>query len=163
MQVEDHGRIKLRYLAQDHKRWTARTGLPFKHPPASMFPIKTTSAMRMFIRAEQQGRGEAFAEAVFRAYWERNEDISDPLVLGAVTESVEGLSADELIAYAESEDGKHALAEATDAAMERGVFGAPQFLVGEELFWGKDRLDFVEDMLVMGEIREKGLSVQSKL
>ena len=47
--------------------------------------------------------------------------------------------------------------------MERGVFGAPQFLVGEELFWGKDRLDFVEDMLVMGEIREKGLSVQFKL
>ena len=40
---------------------------------------------------------------------------------------------------------------------------APQFVVGEELFWGKDRLDFVEDMLVAGEIREKGLSVMSKL
>ena len=48
---------------------------------------------------------------------ERNEDISDPLVLSAVTESVEGLSADELIAYAESEDGKQALAGATDSAM----------------------------------------------
>ena len=47
--------------------------------------------------------------------------------------------------------------------MERGVFGAPQFLVGDELFWGKDRLDFVEDMLVAGEIREKGLGVQFKL
>jgi len=146
---------KARYLWRDHQRYAEFTGLPFRKP--SRFPIKTAAALRATLMvAGLAGEnpdnytasvtGE-FTQAVMRAYWERDEDISDLAVLGALARSVE-VDGDRLIAASSSDDARTRLAAVTERAVARGVFGAPMFFVGEEMFWGKDRLDFVERRLV---------------
>jgi 2-hydroxychromene-2-carboxylate isomerase len=87
-----------------------------------------------------------FAQAVMRAYWERDADINDPGVISALADDL-GVSGDRLIAAANSDAARARLAAVTEGAIARGVFGAPMFLVDDEMFWGKDRLDFVERRL----------------
>ncbi len=163
---------KARYLWRDHARYAEFTGLPFKRP--SRFPIKTADALRCVLAAARLGRapavstGEAvssartsdrdertglsspvvaaFSQAVFRAYWERDEDISDRSVLGTIAETV-GLDRTATMQTIDTSGIRNELVAITDRAMERGVFGAPTFFVGDEMFWGKDRLDFVERWL----------------
>jgi 2-hydroxychromene-2-carboxylate isomerase len=146
---------KARYLWRDHARYAEATGLPFQKP--SRFPIKTASALRAVLAAgnpAQPGAGGASREqaqrtitqAIMRAYWERDEDISDRGVLAA-TASRAGLDGDALMRTADAQPARDALAALTESAIARGVFGAPTFFVGDEMFWGKDRLDFVERSL----------------
>jgi 2-hydroxychromene-2-carboxylate isomerase len=163
---------KARYLWRDHARYAEFTGLPFKRP--SRFPIKTADALRCVLVAAWLGRGPAvstgvaalgakasdqgertglsspvvaaFSQAVFRAYWERDEDISNRSVLGTIAETV-GLDRAATIQAIDTPEIRNELIAITDRAVERGVFGAPTFLVGEEMFWGKDRLHFVERRL----------------
>ncbi len=134
---------KARYLWRDHQRYGEMTGLPFKKP--SCFPIKTSAALRGVVAARRIAETAAaeFSQAVFRAYWERDQDISDPIVLGAIAESV-GLDRQAFLNSIDSAAIRGELAAITARAIERGVFGAPTFFVGTEMFWGKDRLDLVE-------------------
>jgi 2-hydroxychromene-2-carboxylate isomerase len=145
---------KARYLWRDHQRYAEVTGLPFRKP--SRFPIKTAAAMRATLMvpgliganpdnytASEMGD---FAQAVMRAYWERDADISDPKVLAALAHNL-AVDGDRLIAAADSDDARARLAAVTEGAIARGVFGAPMFFVEGEMFWGKDRLDFVERWL----------------
>ncbi len=140
---------KARYLWQDHQRYARFTGLPFKRP--SRFPIKTSLALRatVAIPAYLGKPGDyalaqvgSFAQSVFRAYWERDEDVREERVLRRCADQV-GLDSDALLRLADEEAARSELARLTAEAEARGVFGAPTFIVGEELFWGKDRLDFV--------------------
>ena len=145
---------KARYLWRDHQRYAEFTGLPFRKP--SRFPIKTAAALRATLMvpglinqnpddytASKMGD---FTQAVMRAYWERDEDISRLAVLGAIAREV-GLDADRLIVAADSESARARLAATTERAVDAGIFGAPSFMVEDEIFWGKDRLDFVERRL----------------
>ena len=147
-------RRKARYLWRDHQRYAEFTGLPFRKP--SRFPIKTAAALRATLMipglagdspdnytASKMGD---FAQAVMRAYWERDVDISDVAVLGSLAESI-GIARDRLIAAAESDEARARLASVTQDAIARGVFGAPMFSLDGEMLWGKDRLDFVERLL----------------
>lgn len=146
---------KARYLWRDHQRYAEYTGLPFRKP--SRFPIKTAAALRAtlaipgLIAPANPGdytvpaMGQ-FTQAVMRAYWERDEDISDSAVIGEIAERC-GIDRTRLASAADSEEGRSRLGAETERAIARGVFGAPTFLVGEEMFWGKDRLDFVERWL----------------
>jgi 2-hydroxychromene-2-carboxylate isomerase len=81
-----------------------------------------------------------------RAYWERDVDISDVAALGSLTQSI-GIKSDRLIAATDSDDARARLSSVTQDAGARGVFGAPMFILDGEMFWGKDRLDFVERLL----------------
>jgi 2-hydroxychromene-2-carboxylate isomerase len=145
---------KARYLWRDHQRYAEFTGLPFRKP--SRFPIKTAAALRatLMIAGLAGEKADdytapittAFTQAVMRAYWERDEDISDADVLSSLARSI-GVDGDRLVAASGSEDARARLASVTERAVARGVFGAPMFFVGEEMFWGKDRLDFVERWL----------------
>jgi 2-hydroxychromene-2-carboxylate isomerase len=145
---------KARYLWRDHQRYAEFTGLPFRRP--SRFPMKTSAALRttLMIPSLTSDRPENytasamgnFTQAVMRAYWERDEDIRDLAILGGLAESI-GISRDRLIAAAGSDDARARLAAVTELAVARGVFGAPMFCVEGEMFWGKDRLDFVERWL----------------
>ena len=81
-----------------------------------------------------------------RAYWERDEDISRREVLASIASSA-GFDGARLIEAADAKPARDALAALTEAAVARGVFGAPTFFVSDEMFWGKDRLDFVERWL----------------
>lgn len=138
------GKRKARYLWRDHERWAELTGLPFRKP--SRFPIKTSTPLRCVLAAREKANDAAFAQAVFRAYWERDEDISERSVLAEVARRV-GLDGEELLAESDRPEIRDALAEITARAAERGVFGVPTTFVGDEMFWGKDRFEFVERAL----------------
>ena len=145
---------KARYLWRDHARYAELTGLPFKRP--SRFPIKTASALRTVlaaVHASQPDDGSPreqwqrrISQAIMRAYWERDEDISDREVLKSIGSNA-GFNAATLLDIADSTASREELAAITEKAVERGVFGVPTFFVGNEMFWGKDRLDFVERLL----------------
>ena len=146
---------KARYLWRDHARYAELTGLPFKRP--SRFPIKTSSALRAVLAAGHATQSDdggaareqaqrAIAQAIMRAYWERDEDISDRGVLAAIASGA-GFDGAALMQIADATAARDALAAITEQAAARGVFGLPTFFVGDEMFWGKDRLDFVERSL----------------
>ncbi len=146
---------KARYLWRDHARYAELTGLPFRKP--SRFPIKTSSALRTVLaagHAAQPDDGEAsrepaqraISQAIMRAYWERDEDISDRNVLASVATSA-GFDGSALLEIAGATATREELAAITENSIARGVFGVPTFFVGNEMFWGKDRLDFVERSL----------------
>jgi 2-hydroxychromene-2-carboxylate isomerase len=148
-------RRKARYLWRDHARYAEATGLPFRKP--SRFPIKTASALRAVLAAahtaESDDNGDsrehaqrAISQAIMRAYWERDEDISDRDVLASIAAGA-GFEGTALIGLANAKPARDELAALTETAEARGVFGAPTFFVGDEMFWGKDRLDFVERLL----------------
>jgi 2-hydroxychromene-2-carboxylate isomerase len=88
-----------------------------------------------------------FVESVFAAYWERGDaSIQDYEGLRPLVSAL-GVDPDEFEKLSESEEIRSQLAESTDNGIKRGVFGVPGIFVGEELFWGKDRMEFVEDEL----------------
>jgi 2-hydroxychromene-2-carboxylate isomerase len=146
---------KARYLWRDHARYAEMTGLPFRRP--SRFPIKTAMALRAVLAAGRMSNvdyGGAARERVMReithafmrAYWERDEDISDRDVLASIA-SRSGFEGARLVEFADANPAREELAALTNAAAARGVFGAPTFFVGDEMFWGKDRLEFVDRWL----------------
>ena len=141
---------KARYLWRDHARYAEATGLPFRRP--SRFPIKTALALRCVLavdRPDADDEGHArtdLSQALFRSYWERDENIADPEVLANLISAMQ-LDPSAVIERANSPEIREALREVTSYAEQRGVFGVPTFFVGEEMFWGKDRLDFLERRL----------------
>ena len=138
---------KARYLWRDHARYAEATGLPFRRP--SLFPIKTALALRCVLAVDHPSaddRGPArvdLSHALFRSYWERDENIADPEVLAGLITDMR-LDPRAVIECANSPEIRETLREVTGRAVERGVFGVPTFFVDDEMFWGKDRLDFVE-------------------
>ena len=81
-----------------------------------------------------------------RAYWVDDLDIAKPDVLARIAEDL-GADGAEFLATADSDETREKLRQITEIGIRRGAFGAPMFFVGEEMFWGKDRLDFVEAAL----------------
>jgi len=145
---------KARYLWRDHQRYAEFTGLPFRRP--RRFPIKTASALRATLMvpglvgenpddytAAKMGE---FAQAIMRAYWERDEDIGDIASVAALADTV-GIDRARVVGAANDDEARARLTSTTDEAIARGVFGVPMFFVEGEMFWGKDRLDFVELLL----------------
>jgi 2-hydroxychromene-2-carboxylate isomerase len=139
--------VKQRYMTTDLARWAAYAGLPFSFP--ARFPMNTVKALRM-LHALPAGAGlrrRAFTSALFRAYWGgEGADLSSDAVLTRLA-SEAGLDGAALLARASEPAAKDALRAETDGAAARGVFGAPTFVVGGELFWGQDRLVLVEAAL----------------
>ncbi len=130
---------------RDLERWSAKHGVPFRFP--SRFPMNTLGALRVSLLCEELGLSpRAWAESVFRAYWVDDRDISDEAVLGELLGAL-GQDPSAVLTRSRAPEVKDALRAATEAARARGIFGAPVCVVDDELFFGKDRLDFVEDAL----------------
>jgi 2-hydroxychromene-2-carboxylate isomerase len=110
------------------------------------FPVNTLALMRMAVAAGMAGELPPYVNAAFHHMWEAPKKMDDPEVIRAAL-SESGLDADRLIAAARTPEVKQRLMTNTENAVARGVFGAPSFFVGEELFFGKDRLGEVEDEL----------------
>ncbi|MDF1719820.1 MAG: 2-hydroxychromene-2-carboxylate isomerase [Minwuia sp.] len=139
---------KISNRIRDLERWAERYDLPFRVP--DVFPIKTSRALRGALAARELGREDAYMDAIFRRYWEENDhSIAELSGLHAVAAEID-LDPDGFVALLESDPIKQALIQETTEALDRGIFGAPSILVGEELFWGKDRMEFVEDALKRG-------------
>lgn len=136
---------KRAYLNDDMHRWARHTGATFQWP--SRFPMNTVKPLRITLLLDPgTGDQSRFIHACFAAYWAEDRDISDPDVLTSIL-TAEGLPTD-LVARTAEPEVKRRLIEATQAAVEAGVFGAPTSIVdGQQLFWGQDRFELVEKAL----------------
>jgi 2-hydroxychromene-2-carboxylate isomerase len=133
---------KGRWMGNDLERWAKKLGVPWKM--SSHFPLNTIKAMRLILVDEAKAAQVALAG--FRAMWAEDRDITQEAELRRIAE-VGGLDPDRALAQIEEPAIKDKLLANTDEAIARGVFGAPTMFVGDELFWGNDRLEFVEDVL----------------
>jgi 2-hydroxychromene-2-carboxylate isomerase len=136
---------KGKWLNRDLERWAARYGAAFEHNPH--FPINTLVLMRG--AAGMQMRGTDFHKyvgTIFHAMWAEPRNLGDPAELAAVLRQ-DGFDADAFQALVNDTAVKERLKKNTEEAVARGVFGAPTFFVGEDMYWGQDRLDFVAEAL----------------
>ena len=141
----DEPAIKIANRKRDLERWAEKYDLPFRIPDE--FPIKTSRALRGSLTMRRFGLEAEYIEALFAAYWERNDaSIQHYAGLAPIVSGL-GVDPDEFERLSESPEIRQELADSTNRGLERGVFGVPSMFVGDELFWGKDRLDFVEDEL----------------
>ena len=139
---------KLAYEFREIDRFVARHGIDeFNMNPH--FPVNTLMLMRGAVAAEAMELQEAYVAAVFHFMWEDPRKLDDPDVLEAALEEA-GLPAEELIELAGDQNVKDELIANTREAVEQGVFGLPSFIVGGELFFGKDRLRDVEEAILGG-------------
>lgn len=136
---------KLNHRLVDLKRWATKHDLPFLRP--TRFPIKTARALRGALAMREWDLEFSFIEAIFTEYWELdNSDIGEYSELGRIAETF-GVDAKRFEAAAESQSVRQALIQSTDQARNQGVFGAPSMMLEGELYWGKDRFEFIEDHL----------------
>lgn len=130
---------KGRYMVRDIERIATARGLVFRMPET--FPANGLEAARIALVGEAAGWCPDFTRAVFAAQFSRGEDISRPELLTSILASL-GLDPVQVIATSCSDANKQALRSQTEAAVKRGVFGAPSFTTADgELFWGDDRLE----------------------
>ena len=135
---------KGRYSGRDMQRFARRYGVTLTMNPH--FPVNTLMAMRLATAALDSEQRDTVLAALFEGLWLRERDLSDIDVLGkTLTEA--GLDPAHWAAEAQDQAVKERLKATTEEAVARGVFGAPTFFVGEEMFFGQDRLDFVEEAL----------------
>ena len=134
---------KAAYERRQSDRFVARHGLTnYRFNPA--FPINTLHMMRGTMLARRLGLFEPYVDAIFAGMWEQALNMGDLDVFhGVLTDA--GLPAEAFAQHIGDPDVKAALIASTDEAIGRGVFGSPAFFVGEEMFFGKDRLLDVED------------------
>ena len=137
---------KGRYMFQDLARYAKRYGVPLKFNPH--FPINTLTLMRAVtgMQLRHPERLEVFIDCLFRALWVEGRNMDDPQTVAAVL-TEHGFDPAETLALTADEQVKTALKDNTERAVQRGVFGAPSMFVGDQLFFGQDRLDFVVEAL----------------
>lgn len=137
---------KGRYMRDDLQRFAQRYGVAFRHNPH--FPINTLMLMRgaLGLQMRDAQRMPAYLDAVFRAIWVDGKDMNEPATVAAVLQQA-GFDPQQVMALAADPAVKEQLKTATQEAVAHGVFGAPTFFVGQEMYWGQDRLDFVKEAL----------------
>ncbi|PTT28540.1 2-hydroxychromene-2-carboxylate isomerase [Pseudomonas sp. HMWF021] len=137
---------KGRYMFEDLDRYAKRYGVPLKFNPH--FPINTLMLMRAVtgIQLRQPQRFQAFIDCLFKALWVEGRPLDEPATVAAVL-SEQGFDPHEVLALTNDETVKARLKDNTETAVKRGVFGAPSMFIGNQLFFGQDRLDFVEEAL----------------
>ena len=141
--------LKGEYAGRDIPRCARALGLPFTFP--AKFPIATQAAARLTVWAQGSNteRAKGLAQALYRAYFADNRDISNPEVCADVA-AAHGFDRAQALAAINDQAVKDKLKNVVDAAIARKVFGSPFFIVDGEPFWGADRLDHVERWLATG-------------
>jgi 2-hydroxychromene-2-carboxylate isomerase len=129
---------KGRYMVRDCEREATALGLTFRLP--APFPQNTLLAARVAVAGFDQGWGEEFTRAVYRAQFAEGRNVGDPQVIGAIVNGL-GQNGAAALVRAGGDDVKQKLRAATEEAQRLGIFGAPSFIAGGELFWGNDRLE----------------------
>jgi len=134
---------KSEYTELETRRFLARHRVT-RYARNPYFPVNTLQIMRGAVASQRLGCHERYVDAVYRHMWAEPKKMDDPAVIAsALRES--GLPADELLALASDPGVKQALYANTERSVARGSFGSPTFFVGDELFFGKDRLREVEE------------------
>jgi len=141
--------LKGEYSKRDFDRSARFLGIPYAFPPK--FPLATLAAARGYywLHGQDCARAREFAHAVFRAYWVDGRDISElPVVLEIVGQL--GIDRDAFAAAIATPEIKDRVKQETDAAIAKGMFGAPYIVVDGEPFWGVDRLPQIDKWLATG-------------
>ncbi len=133
---------KRRYILDDLSRWADWWGVPFRF--SSRFPLRTVKALRLTLLAPEDRRAP-LVHRLMRACWVDDDepDLDETMRACVADAGVDPALLGELA----SPEAKDALRRATDGAVARGIPGVPTFVVGDEIFWGQDRLDFVSRAL----------------
>lgn len=135
------------HLQTDLNRWAAYFDVPYQMNP--FFPINTLALMRGATALQMKGDEDGFTRytaAIYAAMFETPKNLNQPEEIGKVLHAA-GFDPMQVLAMINDQAVKDKLKENTAAAVARGVFGAPTFFVGDEMFWGQDRLHFVEQAL----------------
>jgi 2-hydroxychromene-2-carboxylate isomerase len=130
--------VKGRYMWRDLERLCAREGLPLRRP--SRFPRNGLLPARVACLGSTERWCAEFIRRVYHANFAEDLDVSDPGVVASILEAV-GAPPTEILARAHSAENKDRLRRQTEEAVRLGIFGSPSFVVGDELFWGNDRLE----------------------
>lgn len=139
-------RNKPEYERLETARFIQRHGIT-RFTPNPFFPVNTLVLMRGAIAASRLGIFERYVDEVYRHMWAEPKKLDDPAVLRtALADS--GLDADAILALTQAQDVKAELLANTQRSVERGTFGSPTFFVGDEIYFGKDRLRDVEEAII---------------
>ena len=133
---------RLEYERLELQRFVRRYGVPFNWNP--FFPVNTLLIMRGAVAAQLNGIFARYVNEVFRYMWAEQKDMDDPAVVGAAL-AESGFDAAALLARTQEAEVKDRLLKNTEDSVARGTFGSPTFFVGNEIFFGKDRLRDVEE------------------
>ena len=146
LQLKDRSDQRKAYRMQELNRWRDHLDAELTLEPR-YFPTNDQLAARTVAAARQSGEDPSeLVHALMRACWVEDQDVADPSVVSAALAAA-GLDAGRLRSLAESEASRIEIDANTEEAISRGVFGVPAYLIGDQLFWGQDRLDFVERAL----------------
>jgi 2-hydroxychromene-2-carboxylate isomerase len=140
---------KSRWSAFDMPMWARHYGVPFQRNP--FFPVNTLALMRGAAAAQIDGLFERYHPAIYKAMWVDGRNLNDIAEVAEVLTAA-GLDARQFGTRIQDQDAKDRLKATTDEAVARGVFGAPTSFVGDMMFFGNDRLPFVE-MALKGELK----------
>ena len=135
---------KSAYILKDYARYARRLSVLFK--PNPHFPVNTMMVMRAIAGAQRDGLLELVLTAAFRAMWVGGQKLDDPIVLETLAETA-GISVSKLASWIGDDSIKALLRLNTEKAASRGAFGAPTFFIGDEMFFGQDRMDWLEEAL----------------
>ncbi|MEB0042395.1 MULTISPECIES: 2-hydroxychromene-2-carboxylate isomerase [unclassified Pseudomonas] len=137
---------KAQYMLKDMDRFAKRYDVPLRFNPH--FPINTLNLMRAAagMQLHQPERFLAFIDCLFTALWIDGLNLNDTAVVASVLKE-NGFDPDLVFGWVNDPEVKERLKVTTDLALQRGVFGAPSMCVGDDLFFGQDRLDFVREAL----------------
>jgi carboxymethylenebutenolidase len=139
------------YRLQELRRWREHLGIPINIQPAFFPSSEALTAGCVVAVRETVGNVPAIklAHAVLRAVWEQEQNPADAATLAALITAC-GLDADAVMKLGAEPRWTERRVADTQAALDRGVFGAPSYVIGDEIFWGQDRLAFVEQHLARG-------------
>ncbi len=137
------------YSERDFRRSAAFYGIPYNAP--TTFPIATQNPARavLWMQEKHPAHAKKFALELYRAFFRGDRDIGKLDVIGDIAAGL-GYSAEEVIAAAQSDEIKAKLKANVEAAIAKGIFGSPFFIVDDEPFWGADRLPMLERWLKQG-------------
>jgi 2-hydroxychromene-2-carboxylate isomerase len=151
---------KFRYIQTDLKRWGQKYGVPFIPPwmgkaaqgkpaPAGTVPrewVDSSRANKGTFFAEQKGQARDYVTCLWRGTFGSGGMVGDDALLRDVAKEL-GWSQDEFLAYVQSDEANRLYKQGQEEAHARGVFGVPIAMIGEEMWWGNDRLGFLEEYL----------------
>lgn len=138
--------VKGVYSILDMQRWAEYYQIPMQMNPH--FPMNTLTLMRILtgVQLLHLEKFEQVLKLLFDAMFGTPQNLNEPTVLAEVLEP-SGFSVEDIMSMVQSEVVKQKLITETELAIQRGLFGAPTFFVGDEMYWGQDRLHFVEQAL----------------
>lgn len=137
---------KMNYMVKDLQDWAKLANLKILMPP-KVFPVNSVKAMRACLWLAPQAKLVPFATAVFEAYWSREEDISKDDVLINICEQL-GIDSKNLLEGISRPDIKEKLKSNTEEAIKRGAFGSPTLFLGEDMYFGNDRLPLLKEAIL---------------